>query len=173
VVFLMLSNHYPLVWSTPYGYGIVGLVLIAGASVRHFYNVRHAEGRDLWWTWFLAAFCLWTAMWISLSASPLGRERLGLGPLAEPALAATLPKAPEPVAEIITSRCSMCHAREPVWAGIAIAPKGVLLDSPERIAREKPAIRLHAVMTHAMPPNNITGMTLGERRTLALWMNQK
>lgn len=173
VVFLMLSNHYPLVWSTPYGYGIVGLVLISGASVRHFYNVRHADGRDLWWTWFLAAFCLWTAMWISLSASPLGRERLGLGPLVEPALAATLPRAPEPVAEIITSRCSMCHAREPVWAGIAIAPKGVLLDSPERIAREKPAIRLHAVMTHAMPPNNITGMTLEERRMLALWMSQK
>jgi uncharacterized membrane protein len=173
VVFLMLSNHYPLVWSTAYGYVIVGLVLIAGASVRHFYNVRHAEGRDLWWTWVLAALCLWTAIWISLSASPLGRERLGLGPMVEPAMAATLPKAPEAVAEIITTRCSMCHAREPVWAGIAIAPKGVLLDSPERIAREKASIRLHAVMTHSMPPNNITGMTREERRVLALWMTSR
>lgn len=173
VVFLMLSNHYPLVWSTPYGYVIVGLVLVAGASVRHFYNVRHADGRDLWWTWALAALCMWTAMWISFTASPQGRERLGLGPLVEPAIAATLPKAPAEIAEIITSRCSMCHAREPVWAGIAIAPKGVLLDSPERIAREKHAIRLHAVMTHSMPPGNITGMTREERRILALWMNQK
>lgn len=67
----------------------------------------------------------------------------------------------------------MCHAREPVWAGIAIAPKGVLLDSPERIAREKSAIRLHTVMTHSMPPNNITGLTREERRTLALWIDQK
>ena len=173
VVFLMLSNHYPLTWSTPYGYVIVGLVLIAGASVRHFYNVRHASGRDLWWTWVLAALAIWTAIWISFSASPQGRERLGLSPLIEPALAATLPKAPAPVVEIITSRCSMCHAREPVWAGIAIAPKGVLLDSPERIAREKSAIRLHTVMTHSMPPNNITGLTREERRTLALWIDQK
>lgn len=173
VVFLMLSNHYPLTWSTPYGYVIVGLVLIAGASVRHFYNVRHASGRDLWWTWVLAALSIWTAIWISFSASPQGRERLGLAPLIEPALAATLPKAPAPVVEIITSRCSMCHAREPVWAGIAIAPKGVLLDSPEHIARQKSAIRMHSVMTHSMPPNNLTGMTIEERRTLALWMSQK
>lgn len=173
VVFLMLSNHYPLTWSTPYGYVIVGLVLIAGASVRHFYNVRHASGRDLWWTWILAALSIWTAIWISFSASPQGRERLGLAPLIEPALAATLPKAPAPVVEIITSRCSMCHAREPVWAGIAIAPKGVLLDSPEHIARQKSAIRMHSVMTHSMPPNNLTGMTIEERRTLALWMSQK
>ncbi|MBN8533192.1 MAG: urate hydroxylase PuuD [Rhizobiales bacterium] len=173
VVFLMLSNHYPLTWSTPYGYVIVGLVLIAGAAVRHFYNVRHASGRDLWWTWVAAALCIWTAIWISLSASPQGRERLGLAPLVEPALAATLPQAPAPVVEIITSRCSMCHAREPVWASIAIAPKGVLLDSPEHIARQKSAIRMHSVMTHSMPPNNLTGMTLEERRTLALWVNQK
>jgi uncharacterized membrane protein len=173
VVFLMLSNHYPLTWSTPYGYVIVGLVLIAGAVIRHFYNVRHASGRDLWWTWVLAALCIWTAIWISFSASLEGRERLGLAPLVEPAFAATLPKAPETVVGIITSRCSMCHAREPVWAGIAIAPKGVLLDSPERIAREKSAIRMQSVMTHAMPPNNLTGMTIEERRTLALWMSQK
>jgi uncharacterized membrane protein len=173
VVFLMLSNHYPLTWSTPYGYVIVGLVLVAGASVRHFYNVRHASGRDLWWTWVLAALAIWTAIWISFSASPQGRERLGLAPLVEPALAATLPKAPAPIVEIITSRCSMCHAREPVWAGIAIAPKGVLLDNPERIAGEKSAIRIHSVMTHSMPPNNITGLTREERRTLALWTDQK
>ena len=29
------------------------------------------------------------------------------------------------VVEIVMGRCSMCHAAEPVWAGIAIAPKGV------------------------------------------------
>ena len=53
----------------------------------------------------------------------------------------------------------MCHAAEPVWEGIGEAPKGVLLDTPEHIARFAPAIRMQAVLTHAMPPNNLTEMT--------------
>jgi uncharacterized membrane protein len=167
VVFLMLSGHYPLLYSTPYSHVIVALVLVAGALVRHFYNVRHAGGGDPWWTWALAIICLWLALWISSAASPLGRERLGLAPL--PAIAAHGPLAPEAVSNIITGRCGMCHAREPSWFGIAIAPKGVLLDTPQAIARQKDAIRMHSVITHAMPPNNITLITPEERRVLAAW----
>jgi uncharacterized membrane protein len=66
-------------------------------------------------------------------------------------------------------RCSMCHAAQPVWAGIAIAPKGVRLDSPEAIAQQREAIRIHSVLSRAMPPNNITEMTLDERRLVATW----
>ena len=33
-----------------------------------------------------------------------------------------------------------------------------------------PAIRIQAVMTHAMPPNNITEITEAERATLARWL---
>ena len=64
----------------------------------------------------------------------------------------------------------MCHAAEPVWAGIAAAPKGVRLDTPEEIARHAEAIRIQAVLTHAMPPNNITEMTADERRDVAAWL---
>ncbi|MCA3633376.1 MAG: urate hydroxylase PuuD [Methylobacterium sp.] len=173
VVFLMVSNHYPLVWSTPYTFVIVGLVMIAGALVRLYFNLHHAGKGHQWWTWIVATLALAIAAWITMSASPAGRERLGLSPLVEPAVASTLPKAPLEVEQIVTSRCSMCHAREPVWQGIGIAPKGVMLDTAERIARQKAAIRLHSVLTHAMPPNNITEMTAEERRTLSLWVNSK
>jgi uncharacterized membrane protein len=67
-------------------------------------------------------------------------------------------------------RCSMCHAAEPVWAGIAVPPKGVRLDTPEHIARAAPAIRAQAVMSQAMPPNNVTGIEPEERRVLAAWL---
>ena len=73
----------------------------------------------------------------------------------------------------IQSRCSMCHAREPLWPGIAIAPKGVRLDTPEDIARHADAIRIQSVLTHAMPPNNLTEMTLEERRAVAAWLAQR
>jgi uncharacterized membrane protein len=64
----------------------------------------------------------------------------------------------------------MCHAPEPSWPGIQIAPKGVLLHEPGLIAVQARAIRLQAVMTHAMPPNNLSGMTQAERQALAGWL---
>ncbi len=79
---------------------------------------------------------------------------------------------PEAVANIVTGRCAMCHAPEPSWPGIQIAPKGVLLHEPETIAAHARAIRVQAVMTHAMPPNNLSGMTADERRVLAAWLAQ-
>ena len=42
----------------------------------------------------------------------------------------------------------------------------MLLDTPEHIARFAPAIRMQAVLTHAMPPNNLTEMTDEERACL-------
>ncbi len=71
---------------------------------------------------------------------------------------------------VIGTRCSMCHASEPLWPGLAAAPKGVLLDTPEHVARFAPAIRIQAVLTHAMPPNNITDMQPEERDELARWL---
>jgi uncharacterized membrane protein len=62
----------------------------------------------------------------------------------------------------------MCHAAAPMdWIGEA--PKGVLLDTPEHIAQFAPAIRMQAVLTHAMPPNNFSQMTDDERAVLARW----
>jgi uncharacterized membrane protein len=175
VVFLMLSNHYPVTYANnaviP---AIVTLVIIAGAVIRHFYNVRHADhARSPWWAWLVAVMALWAAFWIAMASSPGGRDRLGLKALDERRVVLTgLSLPPEHIAGIVTSRCSMCHAAEPVWEGIQIPPKGVLLDSPASIAVQRDAIRMHSVLTHAMPPNNLTGMTLDERRQLALWIKQ-
>ena len=49
---------------------------------------------------------------------------------------------PEAVANIVTGRCAMCHAPEPSWPGIQIAPKGVLLHEPAPIAAHARAIRV-------------------------------
>jgi uncharacterized membrane protein len=159
VLFLMLSAHYPLAWSTPYAWAIVGLIVVTGGVIRHFYNVRHAGGGDPWWAWGVAAACVVLAVGISVASSPAGHERLGL---------AAAP--PDDVVAIVESHCSMCHAAEPLWPGITIAPRGVLLDTPEHIARFAPAIREQAVLSHAMPPNNITALQPDERQELAQWL---
>ena len=173
VLFLMLSSHYPLTYSTPYAFVIVALALIAGAVIRHFYNVRHAGRGNLWWTWIVAAISMVIAIAISVTSSPAGREFWALAPPEPERVAVAHPvraTAPEDVVDIVIGRCSMCHGSEPVWDGIAIAPKGVLLDTPERIARFARPIMLNAVLTHAMPPNNLTEITDEERAVLGAWI---
>jgi uncharacterized membrane protein len=169
VLFMMLSGHYPLTFTSPYAWVMVGFVLVAGALVRHFYNERHAGRGDAWWTWGVAALCMAVVIWLSMLTNPMGRQALGLRAI-KPVKVATLVSIPKDVDEIILSRCSMCHAADPVWNGIASPPKGLRLDTPNEIHRQREHIRLHAVMTNAMPPNNITQMTQAERRVLAAWL---
>lgn len=185
VVFMMISNHYPTTFADnaviPL---IVTLVIVAGAVIRHFFNIRHRlhgdNWRSPWWAWAVATIVLLAAFYVGMAASPSGRERLGLPPMAEPAppgkaadagptrMAEALP--PQVVVDVISTRCAMCHAAEPVFEGLQIAPKNVRLDTPESIAQEANAIRVQAVLSHAMPPNNITEMTPDERRVLAAWL---
>jgi uncharacterized membrane protein len=96
------------------------------------------------------------------------------GETAAPARAALQPTpAFETAVVAIQSRCSMCHMGEPAWAGLAAPPKGVRLDTPEEIDRHAEAIRVQSVMTHAMPPNNVTEMTPDERRAVADWLRER
>jgi uncharacterized membrane protein len=73
------------------------------------------------------------------------------------------------VVSIIQGRCSMCHAREPVYEGINWAPKGVVLETPSDIAREARRIYEQAGQTHAMPPANLSYMEQPERDAIVKW----
>ncbi len=171
VVFLMMSNHYPLTYSTPYAYVIVALALIGGALIRVFFNQRHAGNGNWWWCWGVSLACVVAAVAICATTSPAARAALGLPSLVTTAEAAPTVEAnvPTPVQDIVMGRCSMCHMAEPVYEGIAIAPRGILLDTPEAIARNKPLILMQAVLTHAMPPNNVTEITPEDRAVLKAW----
>jgi uncharacterized membrane protein len=171
VLFLMLSNHYPMTFSNPRVIpAVVTCVIVAGALVRYFYNVWHLDhARAPWWAWAVAALAMICAFGFAATASPGMRGLMGLADLATAAARADEPKAPPEVVDIVTMRCMMCHAAAPMEE-IGEAPKGVLLDTPEHIARFAPAIRMQAVLTHAMPPNNFTQMTDDERAVLARWL---
>jgi uncharacterized membrane protein len=159
VVVLMISNHYPLLFATRYNWVIVAIVLALGPIIRHFFNERHAGRASPWWVWGVAA---------------LGMIVIGLLSAAGPRDAKTAALSSPPtyanVEEIVLSRCSMCHAAEPVWAGIITAPKGILLDDEEHIRRNARLIGRNAAWASAMPPGNITEMTGEERAVLAAWV---
>ncbi len=159
VVFLMLSNHYPLLFATKYNWMIVAIVLVIGPVIRHFYNSRHEGKGNPWWTWGVAAAGMAAIAWLSAA----GPRVITTG---------ALPPAPKfkQVADIVISRCSMCHAAEPVWDGIPTAPKGIMLDTDAQIRLHSRLIEIAAVRSQAMPPGNITEMTSQERLTLASWL---
>ena len=159
VVFLMLSNHYPLFFATRFNWLIVAIVLVIGPVIRHFFNARHEGKGSPWWTWGVAAAGMAAIAWLSAA-----------GPRT-PTVGA-LPPAPKfaDVSAIVTSRCAMCHAAEPVWAGIAAPPMGIMLDTDEHVRLHAPLIAAAAVRSNAMPPGNITEMTPDERLTLASWL---
>ncbi|MGZ8697711.1 MAG: urate hydroxylase PuuD, partial [Gaiellaceae bacterium] len=47
VVFTMLSNHFPFTYGHSYSWLILVVLLVIGAWVRHFFNLRHM-GRTVW-----------------------------------------------------------------------------------------------------------------------------
>jgi uncharacterized membrane protein len=163
VVFLMLSNHYPLFFATRFNWLIVAIVLLIGPVIRHFFNSRHEGKGSPWWTWGVAAAGMIAIAWLS-AAGPSG-DKTGdkSGALPGPVKFAD-------VQDIVISRCSMCHAAEPVWTGIPIAPKGVRLDDPDQIRLHARLIAINAVRSHAMPPGNVTEITPEERQVLASWI---
>jgi uncharacterized membrane protein len=159
VVFLMISNHYPLLYATRYNWMIVAIVLLIGPLIRHFYNSRHAGTGNPWWVWMAVAAGMAAA--VLLSAAGPRPVVVGAAP-AQSNFAA--------VQDIVLSRCSMCHAAEPVWDGIATAPKDVRLDSERAIVDHARRIEAYAVRSNAMPPGNVTEMTGEERALIAAWL---
>lgn len=161
VILLMISNHYPLMYATRYNWLIIAIVLALGPIIRHFFNSRHAGKGSPWWTWAVTAAGMLVIVYLS-SLGPRQAKAAELMPRGAPTFAQ--------VEEIVISRCSMCHAKQVVWSGLAAAGKNVILDDRAQIRRHAELIELTAVRSNAMPPGNITDMTAQERQILAAWL---
>jgi uncharacterized membrane protein len=77
------------------------------------------------------------------------------------------------VRQVLDLRCLNCHSEKPSFPGLFEAPKGVKLDTPERIQAQRLQIHQQTVLTRAMPPANITSMTDEERALLDRWVRIK
>ncbi|WP_339822250.1 urate hydroxylase PuuD [Sulfitobacter dubius] len=170
VIFLMLSNHYPLAFATEYNWLIAALVFLMGVTIRHYFNTMHATGKGPHWTWGVTALLFVAIMW--LSTAPLMQDDVEAAearPLTETEQMFANAQGFEDLTNIVPGRCAMCHAREPFYDGIHRAPKGLLLETPADIARAARQIYLQAGVTNAMPPANVSFMEEEERRKIMRW----
>jgi uncharacterized membrane protein len=72
----------------------------------------------------------------------------------------------------VIGNCSMCQAREPSWAGILWAPKGVYLETPGDVARHASEIYIQTGLSHAMPPPNAIQMNQEARDLIVAWVRE-
>jgi uncharacterized membrane protein len=166
VLFLMLSNHYPLIFATQYNWVIASLVFLMGVSIRHWFNTRHARKGSPHWTWLITALLFLAIAWLSTAPQRHMPEDAALrGSALHFATAAGF----EDVTQIVQGRCAMCHAAQPYFEGVHWPPKGVVLETPAQIAAQARQIYLQSGISHAMPPANLSYMEPAERRAIVNW----
>ena len=168
VIFLMLSNHYPLAFATPHAWAIGALVFLMGVTIRHFFNSMHARQGRPHWTWGATTVLFIMVMWLS-SGPQLPDAAAEAHPLTPSATRFLAAEEFSEAYDVVLGRCSMCHAREPVWDGLLWAPKGVVLETEADVASRAREIYLQAGASHAMPPGNLTWIEEDERALLRRW----
>jgi uncharacterized membrane protein len=174
VIFLMLSNHYPLAFAGRNTWLIASLVFLMGVTIRHWFNTRHARKGNPHWTLAATAVIFLVIAWL---ASP---PAFGYSEEQETAANTFAPGAEkfaqaagwDEVHGIVQGRCSMCHAAEPAWPGLYWPPKGVMLETEAQIASRAEQIYLQAGVSHAMPPGNLSEITPEEREAIRVWYEE-
>jgi uncharacterized membrane protein len=165
VIALMVSAHFPSLYSHRSSWAVLLVIVAAGALVRHFMNVRFTTPA---WRPALAATVVAAAA--ALYALLSTDARAGTPDTAAADLPAVAAFAD--ARHVIDRRCGACHSMQPSDSTFGVAPAGVAFDLPEQIEAHAARIRERAVVTRTMPPANKTQMTERERALLGRWVEQ-
>lgn len=156
VLFTMISSHYAMTYGHKYNWLILTGISFAGAAIRMYFVARHKGKASP-----LPAIAGVVALVVVAAAIAPPLRSGSAGAAADFAQVRT----------IVQVRCAGCHAQSPTQPGFTIAPKGVMLDTPEQISAQALQIQ-QQVSTRVMPIANLTGMTDDERAIVAQWFAQ-
>ena len=164
VIVLMLSAHFPGLYGNRLSWVVLGVLVVAGASVRHILNVRFTFAR---WRPALAA---------TMAASLAALYLLTATPASSRATPTTISAdAPVTFAQayaVVQKRCAVCHSASPADRTFGPSPGGVAFDTPDQVRARADRIRVRAVETQTMPLANKTNITPEERALLGRWIAQ-
>lgn len=165
VLFVMLSNHYPMTFGHSGHWLILLALFVVGGTVRHYFNLRNVgRHRPL----LPAAAVLGVVAVAYVTApkpSPVKQDVIQTDS-STPVDAAVEPLS---IAAVIDRRCRACHSATPTHPTAPIAPKGVRLDTPEEAVARADQIYDMTVVNRTMPLANLTQMTEDERDVVAAW----
>ena len=159
VLFLMISNHYPMTYGHPHAWAVLMAILLIGAWTRHFFNLKH-KGVVKPGILVSAAIATIILAWAIAPKAP-----------ALPATAAAVTT--EQAFAIIQKHCTGCHSTMPTDDIFKVAPGGVMLDSIEQMQQWAPRIMARSVTSQDMPFMNKSAMTEEERAQLGAWIQSQ
>jgi uncharacterized membrane protein len=164
LLFIMVSNHVPAATTHHLNWLILIAVIVGGAGVRHFMNVRYrGGGREL-------PVVAWLAPAAAMGAIAIGGLAVVSNVRPAPKFGIDHPVAFARVQEIIGTRCLRCHSLHPTDEVFTAPPLGVTFDTPEQIRVMASRIKYRAYDLANMPFNNKTQITDVERAELAAWV---
>ncbi len=156
VLFIMISNHYPIITGHSLSWLLLAMLAAAAVSIRQFFTLRHFGqfGPGYLFTAFILFYL--TAM---------------VATVVQPKTAVAAKNVGFATAEaIIDKHCVACHSATPTHRGISAPPNGTAYDTPDEIVKYAPKIYERAVATTSMPLGNETGITDQERADLGAWI---
>ncbi|WJG11212.1 urate hydroxylase PuuD [Aliiglaciecola sp. LCG003] len=169
LLFIMISNHYPVTYQHPQNWLVLIAIGIVAAWIRHFFNLRHIGKVRPSILISGAVGMLLIAIWVS---TPLIDD--SLKPSAENVGARVVePQVLAPdqqtVHNLIQLHCANCHSSTPTDDIFVVAPLGLKFDSWADISGKAALIYQRVVVTRDMPFLNKTQMTEQERELIKNW----
>ena len=157
VLFMMISGHYPSIYSGDYGWLILMAVIGILVMIRHYFNLRGVgkAKNSLIVIIVLSTFALIYAL--APTHSKVQDQNQEIVTVAQAQV-------------IIEKHCVSCHAANPTNMAFTVAPNGIMLDTTKKIVAHKAQIYQQAVLSKAMPLVNSTNMTDDEREKLRIWI---
>jgi uncharacterized membrane protein len=156
VLFIMVSNHYPMTYSNEQGWLVLGFIMMAGVLIRQFFVMRHGGNANR--ALPAIGIVLLLAMVVYLiPATPRGDQSITISAAQ--------------IEQVIDARCVACHATSPTQPGFASAPLGLVLETYAQIEQNAATIAT-TVQARYMPLGNLTQITDEERALVANWYAQ-
>ncbi|MDC1296601.1 urate hydroxylase PuuD [Alphaproteobacteria bacterium] len=163
VLFIMISSHFSFTYGAVNNWLILVILSLAGILTRHYFNLRNKKKYKVWILPSAALMMFFLMVFSSLSIFDNDKKQVSSS--------LELVSFNE-VQNIIKYRCGTCHAKNPTFEGIEVAPKGVIYDTTNDIIKNLKLIQAQAIDSEIMPPNNLTGITNQERQKLRIWIEQ-
>ena len=193
VIFIMLSNHYPMTYGHEWNWAVLAAIGCISAYARHFFNLRH-QGKVQPMILATSLLALGVLAWL-MTPSPRPVVKSASAPVEQTADQTTTAEAPaeqdagtsdtsdsivvasaEPnesrrahMDEILQTRCATCHAQQPSDSMFTSPPAGLILNDTTKALPLADRV-LNTLRTGYMPLANRSGMTDEERADLIAWL---
>ena len=160
VLFIMISNHYPMTFNHHMNWLVLVAIIIITAAVRQYFVLKHF-GKD---KPVIMVVSVALTILLAYLIAPKQIE------FSEEQKLQTIKN--EKVIGIIKERCFSCHSDSPTDDVFTVAQAGVVFSDFESIQKWSPRIKARVIDTKDMPFLNKTEMTDEERNYLALWISK-